>query len=221
MFVWTLNPTLWGVLISNAIVLFCKTIWYTGCKNIPKMLSFALLLMVINIGVSNSHRIPTENPIGTDGTVAGNAGNGSPETCNSGTTQLCQPNVYIAPTINCSSVEILTELNLLRQQMTELKDRVHRLANYTGSSTSGTIFISQKFSCYAYQWNLTRLSFWHHNSLYCFSYMCVLSFHCTSHWDRSLLATAWKVQKKRHYLPGNDPFYFVTLRIILPCILIL
>ena len=109
------------------------------------MWSLALLVMVINIDVSNSHRIPTENPIGTDGTVAGNSGNEPrPGTCSSGTTQLCQPNVYIAPTINCSTAEILTELNLLRQEVTELNDRVRRLADHTGSSAPG--IFSRKFS---------------------------------------------------------------------------
>ena len=73
----------------------------------------------------------SENPVGSDGTIAGNLGNDSPETCSSGTTQLlCQPNMYTAPTD--STVKILTELNLLRQEVTHLNDRLEEPAESTG-----------------------------------------------------------------------------------------
>ena len=99
-------------------------------------LLYGFIIVNIHINIcfmqtSQDNGVETEATNGDTGHVAG------VHEQMSSSHQVCQPNVFVAPVINCSTSDILKEANHLRQEVTLLNERVHRLTEHIGSALPG------------------------------------------------------------------------------------
>lgn len=85
---------------------------------------------------------PNANPFasGSYNTYTG-AGRASATTANANPTSYggatCSPNVYVAPTINCSTNELQVELKRIQQDVAMLYENMQRLVDRVGSALPG------------------------------------------------------------------------------------
>ena len=94
--------------------------------------------LIVNIHINKCH-MTTEGGLQQDTVDATNPSGTHQQSSTSSGHQVCQPNVYLAPVINCSTADMLREVSHLRQEVTLLNERVHRLTERIGSSLPGTL----------------------------------------------------------------------------------